>query len=214
MPLLSKVLSNLTATFLAFAALTLLADEPVSYSELLSGYLSGFSTLEGHFEQTTSDQNSYHSSVYRGALWISKPNHFRVDTISPSRQSIVSDGADFWSYDKDLEQVIISKLNDDVNQVPILLFSSDIDSIEDRYDISGYEDEDGEHFLLQPISDVSLFRSLALEFRDGMPAAIRINAASGQVTTISLKQIAVNVPISDERFSFDVPGDVDVIDDR
>ncbi len=207
-------LSKLAAILSALVFYPLVADEPDGYSELLSSYLSGISTLSGSFEQHTSNQNERFSTVYRGELWISKPNRFRVDTISPSLQSLVSNGTDFWSYDEDLEQVIVSKLNEDLNQVPILLFSSDIDSIENSYDISGYEDEHGEHFLLLPVSEISLFQSLSLEFRDGIPVAIKINATSGQMTSISLKQSVVNGHIAEERFSFDAPDNVDVIDDR
>ena len=135
-------LSKLVALLSALVFYPLFADEPVGYSELLSSYLSGISTLSGNFEQSTSNQNDYYSTVYKGQLWISKPNRFRVDTISPSLQSLISDGTDFWSFDADLEQVIVSKLNEDLNQMPILLFSSDIDNIENSYEVSGYEDED------------------------------------------------------------------------
>ena len=207
-------LSKLAAIGSLLVFYPLVADEPDDYSGLLSSYLSGISTLSGNFEQNTSNQNDHYSTVYRGELWISKPNRFRVETISPSLQSLVSNGTDFWSFDADLEQVIVSRLNEDLNQVPILLFSSDIDSIENSYDISGYEDEDGEHFLLQPVSEISLFQSLSLEFHDGIPVGIKISGVSGQITTINLKQIVVNGPIPEERFSFDAPDDVDVIDDR
>jgi len=207
-------LSKLAVIIAALVSYPLSADEPDGYSELLSSYLSNISTLSGNFEQNTSNQNDHYSTIYRGELWISKPNRFRVDTISPSLQSLVSNGTDFWFYDEDLEQVIVSRLNEDLNQVPILLFSSDIESIENSYDISGYEDEDGEHFLLQPVSEISLFQSLSLDFRDGIPIAIKINAASGLMTTINLKQIVVNGPIAEDRFSFDAPDNVDVIDDR
>jgi outer membrane lipoprotein carrier protein len=190
------------------------AGEPTAYSELLSDYLSSISTLSGNFEQRTSDQDNYDTTVYRGRLWISKPNNFRVNTTSPSVQSLVSNGTDFWSYDADLEQVIVSRLNEDLNQVPILLFSSDIAGIKDSYDISGYEDEDGEHFLLLPASEISLFQSVSLQFRGGIPVAIEINATSGQNTMINLKKVVVNESIPEARYNFNAPEDVDVIDDR
>jgi outer membrane lipoprotein carrier protein len=148
-----------------------------------------------------------------------KPNRFRVDTINPSLQTVVSDGIDFWSYDEDLEQVVISPLNKDLNQVPILLFSSDILSIQGAYNISGYtgEGEDHlllEHFVLEPISDLSLFHSLTLSFHLGKPVSITINATTGQITTVSLRDIDLNSAISPDRFNFIAPAGADVIDDR
>ncbi len=201
-------------------ALTLLVavpsygGEPVGYSELLSNYLSNISTLSGYFEQHTVDNGTQRSIVYSGALWLAKPNRFRVDTDAPSLQSLVSDGEDFWSYDEDLDQVIVSKLNLNLNQVPILLFSTDVERIDDIYRVSGYEDEESEHFLLQPVSDASLFQSLTLEFQGGIPTSIRVEAANGQATVYSLNQVVVNGQIPTEQFSFIAPENVDLIDDR
>jgi len=210
----SKLLAVMIMAVALLDTQPLIAEEPVSYAERLSSYLSAIATLTGNFQQSISDPTNQFSTVYIGTLWISKPKYFRIDTVSPSNQSIVSDGNDFWSYDQDLEQVIVSKLNNDLNQVPILLFSTDIESIKESYDITGYEDGDGEHFLLHPVSDVSLFQSLVLGFRGKVPVSIRINAANGQMTTFKLEQMVINEHIPAEQFSFDAPDNVDVIDDR
>ncbi|MBQ76363.1 MAG: outer membrane lipoprotein carrier protein LolA [Gammaproteobacteria bacterium] len=207
-------LTRFAFSFSLLVTLPLYGDEAIVYSELLSGYLSNISTLSGSFEQHSMEHSEQHSAVYSGALWLAKPNHFRLDTAAPSLQSLVSDGVNFWSYDEDLEQVIISKLNENLNQVPILLFSADVGRIEDTYHISGYEDEEGEHFLLQPVTDASLFRSLTLEFKGGVPASIKVRAANGQATIYNLNQVVINGQIPAGKFSFTAPEHVDVIDDR
>lgn len=181
------------------------------YSILLSQRLSEIASLSGDFQQ----QNIYDSNtIYKGRLWIARPYQFRVDTILPSMQSLVSDGQNFWSYDEDLEQVIISKLNKDLSEVPILLFSSDIGSIEAAYAISGYSDEGQEYFLLEPKSDTSLFKSLLLEFHGATPSSIRINTATGEQIIINLANVVLNEEIRKEQFIFVVPDNADVIDER
>lgn len=207
-------LSNLVIALVLLSPLQPGAAEPASYAVLLGTYLADISTLSAKFEQNTFDRSAQESILYKGQLWIEKPNRFRVDTVSPSLQTLVSNGVDFWSYDEDLEQVVISELNKDLKQVPILLFSSDIASIEKAYTISGYTDENGEHFLLQPLSDVSFFQSLTLAFHLGEPVSITINATTGQTTTISLSNIVLNADIPAGRFSFIAPVGADVIDDR
>jgi outer membrane lipoprotein carrier protein len=139
---------------------------------------------------------------------------FRVETVLPSKQTLISNGIDFWSYDEDLEQVIVSRLNKDLGEVPILLFGSDLESIEAAYTISGYSDEEQEFFLLEPNSDMSLFKSLLLEFDGGTPSAIRINTATGDQTIIRLIDVVLNENVSRDRFEFSVPVDADVIDER
>ncbi len=205
------------------------AVEANFYAELLSTYLAGMSTLSARFEQTTIDQSAYDTTTYGGQLWIEKPNRFRVDTVNPAIQTLVSNGTDFWSYDEDLEQVVISKLNTDLSEVPILLFSSDIRDIQKAYNISGYSDERDEsplqesrslppflleHFVLEPLSDLSLFQSLTLSFYLGKPVSITINATTGETTTISLYDIVLNSVMPAERFILVVPPGADVIDDR
>lgn len=217
------LLNKLVVALVLLGPLQVLSDEATRYADLLNTYLSAITTLSARFEQNTTDQTAYNTTydkrVYDGRLWMEKPNRFRVDTIHPSLQTVVSDGIDFWSYDEDLEQVVISQLNEDLNQVPILLFSSDILSIQGAYNISGYtgESEDHlllEHFVLEPISDLSLFHSLTLSFHLGKPVAITINAATGQITTVSLSDVDLNSAISPDRFNFIAPAGADVIDDR
>ena len=212
-------LNKIAIALLLLAPLQGHCGEQSRHADLLNTYLSAMATLSARFEQSTTDQTANDTTDYDGRLWMEKPNQFRVETINPSLQTLVSDGIDFWSYDEDLEQVVISRLNEDLNQVPILLFSSDIRSIQEAYNISGYtgESEDNlllEHFVLEPLSDLSLFHSLTLSFHLGKPVSITINATIGQVTTVSLDDIALNAPISPDRFNFIAPAGADVIDDR
>ncbi len=209
-----RLLINLVITLFLCGPHELLASESQGYVRLLGTYLAAISTITASFEQITRDESTSDATSYDGRLWIEKPNRFRVNTRSPSQQTLVSDGTDFWSYDADLEQVVISKLNQDLNQVPILLFSSDIASIEDAYDISGYSDEKAEHFILEPLSDTSLFQSLTLSFQSGNPVSIRINAATGQTTTVLLTDIVLNAELSPDQFIFVATVGADVIDDR
>jgi outer membrane lipoprotein carrier protein len=212
----------LNKIIIALLLLTPLAGycaEQSRHADLLNTYLSAITTLSARFDQNTTDQTANDTTDYNGRLWMGKPNRFRVETINPSIQTLVSDGIDFWSYDEDLEQVVISRLNEDLNQVPILLFSSDIGSIQEAYNISGYtgESEDQlllEHFVLQPISDLSLFHSLTLSFHLSKPVSITINATTGGITTVSMDDIDLNAVISPDRFNFIAPAGVDVIDDR
>ncbi|MFP6808649.1 MAG: outer membrane lipoprotein chaperone LolA [Pseudomonadales bacterium] len=213
-PIEKSALSEQSLLTVGSADANAFTEEPAEYSSRLISYLNGISSLSGDFEQVTHSSWSPSSDIYRGQLWVARPHLFRVDTFSPSVQTLVSDGQDFWTYDEDLEQVIVSKLNNDLSQVPLLLFSSDISGLEKAYAISGYSDEVSNHFVLEPLSETSLFRSLVLVFRDGKPITISINATTGQVTTIALSNTMINEDIPAERFEFVAPENVDVIDDR
>ena len=86
----------------------------------------------------------------RGEIWLSKPDLFRVETAEPMSQTIVSDGVSMWTHDRDLEQVIISPLNNRVDEMPILLFSGEPEAIAQNYSIEFFEVEQIQRFLLTP----------------------------------------------------------------
>ena len=198
----------------AYASEAKIEPETAEYSVLLSQRLSEITSLNAGFRQL--GEGNAHSSVavYEGNLWIARPSLFRVDTLVPSKQSLVSDGQDFWSFDEDLEQVIISQLNKNLSEVPILLFGSDFKIVQAAYTINGYSDEGRDYFLLEPNSEISLFRSLLLEFDGTTPVSIKINAATGEQMTITLIDVVLNEDIGNEHFEFYIPDDVDVIDER
>ncbi len=181
-------------------------------SKALAQYLKELRTLTAEFVQTTRQDQLI--SEQSGRLWIERPDRFRVETSSPSVQLLVSDGQTLWSLDEDLEQVIISDLDRDLSRIPVLLFSSEIQEISAIYRISEYRDEDNRVFVLEPRSDASLFESLSLSFREGVPAGMVIHAATGQSVTITLSHSETGGRIDPERFRFSAPPGIDVIDER
>ena len=66
--------------------------------------LQAMESLHAAFRQQISGE------LHTGRLWVSKPNHFRIETNSPWQQILISDGATFWNYDIDLEQLTIADL--------------------------------------------------------------------------------------------------------
>ena len=126
----------------------------------------------------------------------------------------MSDGSNFWVYDADLEQVIISRLEADVSQVPVLLLGGSIEELKASYSISYYEDELGENYVLTPLSSESLFTSLSISFKHSVPIRIAILDALGQRTLISLTDVKADDNIDPAVFSFEPPEGTDVIDDR
>ena len=73
-------LSKLAAIASLLVLYPLVADEPDGYSELLSSYLSGISTLSGSFEQHTSNQNARAGPAenQHGFVTISHENAFVI----------------------------------------------------------------------------------------------------------------------------------------
>ena len=182
--------------------------------QALNQRLADIKSLSADFTQTTIDASQRTLQKNSGHLWVASPSKFRIETREPYKQTLVSNGDDFWSWDADLEQVIVKKLDTDIKQVPILLLSTDTAKITHQYDISYYQDEDSENYVLHARNSGSLFETLTIEFQDGKPHAIMIGDSLGQQTRVALEHVEVNQPVADDKFTFEPPAGVDVIDDR
>jgi len=201
------------ASFVALLILAQLAKAQSSEAaERLSALLKNVSSLQAEFDQATSREQ--HQQRYSGKLWISKPDRFRIASSTPSPQLLVSDGKSFWNFDEALEQVIISKSDNSSTQVPITLFTQAQLALNELYNVNSYEDERREVFLLEPLDDISLVRVLTIEFENGEPAEIRVEADSGQSTVFMLTHVKMNPELDASLFSFTAPAGVDVIDER
>ena len=209
---LNRLLCLLSGLFFNFAVHATETAETASPAESLKEALGVIQTLSADFSRTSKQENR--QFLQTGHLWIASPGKFRLETREPAVELLVSDGHTLWTYDEDLEQVIVSDMEEDVSRVPILLFSSDFGAVDAVYRVSEYTDPVRHYYVLEPRSDTSLFRSVSLAFRDSVPDTITIRAANGQSTTVSLTQIEINHPVPPERFEFKAPRDVDIIDER
>jgi outer membrane lipoprotein carrier protein len=195
----------------AGASAAVVDAEPVNSASIdqsaeLIGQLQQIQTLTASYIQTTVDNRQQLVQQARGSVWVSAPGKFRLETNEPSTQTLVSDGETFWSFDEDLEQVVVSRLERDISQVPILLFGGDAEAIADEYLVVFY--------VLEPREEASLFESLTLTFVAGEPVSIVLRDSLGQRTQIEFSDLVANQLIADGTFTFVPPAGVDLIDDR
>lgn len=207
MHLLSKCLSVTLVSLLLIVDHSKAEDE-LSPAERLISLLDGVSTMQARFEQSSRTQEAQ-----RGEIWLQKPNQFRLETQAPLSQTIVSDGASMWTYDRDLEQVIISSLSNRVEELPILLLAGNAGELVDDYRVDFFEDEVQQFFLLQPLREEGILGRLSITFEAGLPIAVGVDTATNERTIINL-EVKDNINMSDDTFVFDVPEGIDVIDDR
>jgi outer membrane lipoprotein carrier protein len=176
--------------------------------------LDQLQTLSASFIQTTVNGQQHVVQQARGQLWVSTPGRFRLETLEPAIQTLVSDGETFWSFDSDLEQVIITRLERDITQVPILLLGGDAKAITDEYQVAYFSEDQHDFFVLEPREGGSLFESLTIVFAADTPVSIVLRDSLGQRTQIELTDVNRNHQIPSATFTLIPPVGADVIDDR
>ncbi|EAS47482.1 periplasmic chaperone LolA [gamma proteobacterium HTCC2207] len=174
----------------------------------LRDLLQPITSLSARFEQKISDAEGFELQASEGLFQVSQPNRLRWIVEAPMPQQIIADGLTLWVYDPDLEQVIIQPFNQDMAATPAILFSGDLDRLDDAYFVTQLAEG---RFELKPEQGGSLFNSMTIAFDGSTPTSIRLTDTLGQTTTIRFSQLELNPVLSGDLFVFQAPDGVDVI---
>lgn len=210
--MISQILrSAITTVCLAALPLIASADDQAVAAERLNELLSTASTITGGFSQMTLSSNGANLQETTGTMELKRPGMFRWHTDPPLEQLLVSDGEKIWLYDPDLEQVTIQQLDQRLAHTPALLLSGDVSQLEENFNISWSEGGSVEDFTLTPKDEDSMFDSLRVSFSNGVINDMQLSDPVGQRTNILFRNVELNQPLQDNRFTFEVPDGIDVI---
>lgn len=147
---------------------------------------------------------------------LKRPDGFYWETIEPYPELIVTDGKSLWNYQPDLLQVSIEDWDAERSELAAQLLNGQIDQIQADYFISGGDVGNGSayEFILEPIDPASLYERVTLYFRASKLSSIHVDGGNGQRTFWEFFEHQINEPIDDADFVFEVPDDIDVLDNR
>ncbi|MDC1512838.1 outer membrane lipoprotein chaperone LolA [Porticoccaceae bacterium] len=203
-----RVFHNITLLWaLSLAPQTWSGGTPEDIQQLRD-LLQPITSLSARFQQQITDGDGYELQASEGLFQVSQPNRLRWVVETPMPQQIIADGVTLWIYDPDLEQVIIQPFNDDIAATPAILFSGDLDQLDDAYFVTQLAEG---RFELRPEQGGSLFDSMTIVFDGAKPASIALTDTLGQVTSISFTELDINPALSGDLFVFEAPDGVDVI---
>ena len=194
----------------------LLAISSIGHANAVSSlekFYSSVNTLRAQFRQTVFDADQQIIDQSRGALYIARPGRFRWEYSSPLPQNIISDAQKIWVHDVELEQVTVRNYQQTLAGTPAELLAGTGD-VSEQYDISAIESSDAiEWLLLEPKVDDTQFVDIRIGFKDDKLSTMRLTDSFERTTQLIFDEFVENAPINLSLFKFDVPDDVDVIDD-
>lgn len=185
-----------------------------STQEQLLTLLNNTTSIQASFTQVTRDRSGEEVNRSDGEMAVDQGGKFNIHTLEPFVQHLVSNGEDFYTFDVDLEQVVVRPLVKDANQVPILLLGDASPEFLQGFHITYVEEETHSIYHLQARDPGSVFERLNLIFVGNQPSGITLRDSLGQTTEIQLVDVVINESLPATRFEFVVPEGVDLIDDR
>ena len=173
---------------------------------------SGFTA---DFSQTTTIKSLGVSDTASGKMWIQRPDKIRWEYQKPELQTIVSNGTTVWIYKPADNQVFQGKSEALFGGGKGGMFLSNPKLIREHYYFSLDEPANNSQHVLkllpkQKTNEASLVL-VTVSKTNYTILQLTTFTASGEQTTIDLKNIVFTNTIDSSRFQFTVPKGVDVI---
>lgn len=190
---------------------TIFAENNISAAHELARYLNHFHTFQARFVQKTVDHQQHFLQSSQGTMILVRPGRFRWDTMSPSRQIVVTDGKTLWIYDIDLKQVTRQTLSKNTVD-PAQLLSGHVNQIVQQFDVYVLTKTQNKIiFQLKPKKQSEQFQSILMTFTQHQLSALQVVNSLNQTTLFIFSNIILNAPINMNSFYFSAPKGVDVL---
>ncbi len=187
------------------------SDEPAVMGMISKKYNAG-SFIEAQFQQHTWWSVREKEETKNGRLFIAPQNKFRIEL---GNDVLASDGNTYWQYNKAANQVVIDNLcNLELSYHPSQLLSTFLTG----YSYKEVEKSGNQTVLKWVADDSSKSQYKEIEIRvvtkSGEVQKLKMTDRNDNVQTYSFKKTVFGAKIPKEVFTFEVPDDVQVLDNR
>jgi len=182
-----------------------------AYSSELTNYLNNLNTFQAEFTQTVFTANNNEKQKRKGLIAVKNTNKFYLEYNKPYKLIYVADGKKLWSYDEDLEQVVVKEQGSLLVDTPAMLLGNPKD-LTRSYRIERAGITDGWlWFELTPKKVDSNFEAVSLAFDNEQLIAMEMRDNFGQTTRLEFTNVVKNPILALNQFNFTPPKGVDVI---
>ena len=178
----------------------------------LKDFVANTHSAQAEFTQTLLDKNGKKIQSASGTMQFVRPGKFRWKYLKPYEQLMVGDGAKFWLYDVDLNQVTVKKLDAALGSSPAALLSGN-NEIEKSFVLKEVGERDGLEWLqATPKNAESNFESIRMGFNaESVLVAMELHDAFGHNTVLRFVNLKRNPQLAPSLFKFEPPKGADVL---
>ncbi len=183
------------------------ADATQSLKDFVREVKSG----RASFSQTVTAPDGKRKKTSSGTFEFQRPNLFRFQYQKPFEQLIVGDGQKVWTFDPDLNQASSRRIGQALSGTPAALLAGG--NVEMDFELKAQPSEAGVDWVLAlPRQADGNIQQLRIGFKGRELVALEVLDAFGQRSLMQLSQLQTNVAIGAERFRFEVPKGVDLLE--
>ncbi|HQR03770.1 MAG: outer membrane lipoprotein chaperone LolA [Proteobacteria bacterium] len=195
--------------FIFFALLLPVLVDAAGLDQLQT-FLRETRTAKGSFAQTVIAKSGRKPQQSAGSFAFQRPGKFRWVYDTPYPQVLVSDGEKLWSFDPDLNQVVVKNVGQAIGSSPAALLAGA--DLERHFDLKESGRKDGlEWVQATPRAQDAGFRQVLIGLRSNRPEAMEIQDNFGQTTRLQFVRFESNATVSPSQFRFTAPKGADVV---
>lgn len=163
------------------------------------------------FRQSIAAKGRTDARESTGTFSFQRPGKFRWAYEKPFEQLIVGDGERLWIYDRDLNQVIVRKLDRALGSTPAALLAGS-GALETGFELTDGGRKDGLEFVdAKPRSPDTGFERVRIGFASNLPREMELKDSLGNVTTLKFETFERNAAQDASQFRFVAPPGADVV---
>lgn len=195
----------------ALIALTFVASAaPADDAGDLKSRLADLETFQAAFSQAVTDEQGEVVHEATGTLTMARPDKLRWETQTPDETVLIANGTTVWHIDEWVEQVTVMSQQQAIDNNPMVLLTSNDDSVWQQYVITAIADTT---FEVTAKAEGGQIRTLTLTFDDAGLATLMMLDSQGQQSAINFVQRVFNKPVFPSAFIADIP-DTFMVDDQ
>ena len=199
-------------TFMFLLALVLPFPAHAGALDKLKDFIASTHSGQADFTQLLLDKNGNTIQTASGTMQFVRPGKFRWAYQKPYEQLIVGDGARFWLYDADLNQVTVKKLDAALGSSPAALLAGN-NEIEHGFILQENGQQDGQDWLVAtPRAQDTSFEKVRMAFdARAQLTTMELYDTFGQKTVLRFSKLQRNPQLSPQLFKFVPPKGADVL---
>ena len=207
-----NMLKNYIISFTSLLLTLTLNTAHAGASDKLKTFIASSQSGQANFTQVVHDKKGKKIQSASGTMQFVRPGKFRWVYQKPYEQIIVGDGAKFWLYDVDLNQVTVKKLDAALGSSPAALLSGN-NEIERAFTLQDTGNKDGLDWLdaTAKAADTG-FDKITMGFNEqGELVVMELRDTFGLQTELRFSKMQRNPQLASSLFKFVPPKGADVL---
>ncbi|MBS1208679.1 MAG: Outer rane lipoprotein carrier protein LolA [Proteobacteria bacterium] len=179
--------------------------------EQLHQFLDGTKTAKASFSQKVITKTGRAGQTASGSMSFLRPGKFRWQYTKPYDQLIVADGNKLWSFDKELNQVVIKPMSQALGATPAALLAGSND-LQKNFTLKEDGASDGLEWLeATPRTKEAGFERVRIGLKGNLPQSMEVHDNFGQTTVLLFSNFERNPALPADTFVFTPPKGADVV---